>query len=1027
VVWCRILNIVCLSGGGILTNDRDEAWFSYHAWNDHLADVLYPPLDDAAPAYLDLENEQCEILASRAGIAPHEVIPTLAKVVSATSDTTSMHAFRQHTVRLGMWRRRGDLSVPPPIFPLLAVFSLAAERMAGNAEMSSQNYYGRLAELVPMDRVSLSKSYQGVAELAWGTLNRWLEDLNGARGNPTAYSVGMRYVGLSVSQALIRETDRHRLRDFFVHFGFAPGSHLAPSELESYLDAWVASAQPSPAGSNIVRLWARSSLRLKIAEIVSTELEGWDGMGASVQAVGAMRNPILLTLGLPSFSRRTLALEPLMFTGAPTESQDAQLVTPSGDVRVELVPAGEGASILGVDHRLSNVDSLEGVLTINVSGLVLERQPKRLVVFKQSEISRRWVETSQVLLGDKLKALVNLAFAQEVRSTLAEVARPGWTETSDLVGLPAGWLLLNDLEIFARPSGAANRLTELSALLPMTSSQLKIEEGLRLPGRIRGRWHTDWPPEVRAISDGGTPFTLTLSDQGESVVDISASPSVLLESWEDGGRGSIVVSLSDLELEDGDYVLEMVCQGSVLLRKSLALRSSASADPRRWVEAESIVHDLTDPLSVVEADEPVAGGAQIPLQVVLDPGVPFGDANVGVPPTEPWWKSERSMERSSSVQLARPAEGSCFYTGRHHEVVPRVELDARGRPTSQTTVGRCKFCGLERRYSTDYYQNRRKFERAAARRVNESAIHHVDLSYLAAPQAVDTLKMWDAALDVLRFLGGGDGASLEFVARQLDSGGLFQRSFVRTLEELGHIEVRRDAQTQEVLAWEIGPTLILRSGDVCRLAGFWTHALRNALEGSTSSARVIDIPYAAGPAQSVLNARDPVFAAAESGIGVSITDRPGWAMLSRLPRLAEVIDALPVRPMPQIGLQWFDVATASWRDVSETSRVGAYRTTGYSRTYVFRSQRHVDEGVAVAADHAFVKHSAAREIAKKPLLAYSSGRSILVTPIGAELPGLYARAISIETGRPGVVRKNFVVYEGVPADLAGRLVHLLTS
>jgi hypothetical protein len=70
---------------------------------------------------------------------------------------------------------------------------------------------------------------------------------------------------------------------------------------------------------------------------------------------------------------------------------------------------------------------------------------------------------------------------------------------------------------------------------------------------------------------------------------------------------------------------------------------------------------------------------------------------------------------------------------------------------------------------------------------------------------------------------------------------------------------------------------------------------------------------------------------------------------------------------------------------------------------------------------------AASELSQKPLIAYSPSHTRLYAPLGAELPGLYERAITLETGKLGSARKNFVVYDDVPADLAGRIAFLLSS
>jgi hypothetical protein len=994
-------------------------WDAYFAWNEHLAAVAFPQLETAAPAYLDLEDEQLEQLAERAGLTVEEVVPTLARDVAATSRLDTGWAFRPHFEQLRAWRMGGRLD-PPPVLPLLAVFSLAAERMAADDSMSAHNYYGRLVELLPADRNRLATSYQRSSEFLWDGLNRWLTELEGARGTPTAYSVGMRYVGLSVSQALVREADRRRLIDFFVHFGFAAGSRVAPDDLEPFLDAWVSSAQPSPAGSNLSRLWGRAGLRPRIAELTANELEEWNGEGTT-HDVGTRSGSILLSLGMPSFARRSLELAPLFFTRTIDDHEVARIETPAGPVDVTLVPAGEGASALPPEFRLANEDALEGVFAATVGERRFERRPKRLVVFRKSQLTRRWIETEQVLLGDELMALVNERFAAELRKVLAEIARPGWTETTSTEGLPIGWVLIDNLEVFTRPSLAANKISELDALLPMTSSQLKLESGLRLPGRLRNRWQTACPPEVRAISDSGEPFSVRLIDLGDVAGD-----RLELESWSDDGASSIVVDLSTLELEDGDYELEMLHGARLSLRTQFSLRSSASADPTRWDEVDTVAHDLNDPLSVLCADEPNDDGAMVLLQVVVHTEEHPQAQGVPRAPGAVWWTTQRSAGTRATLHLARPEAGSCFYTGSHHEILPRDERDHRGRPVAATLTGKCKFCGLERRYSTDYRTNRRRHER----RQDEEATHrgqlNVDLSHLNPARDPSAENLWAAALDGLRFLGGGDGASLEYLARQLDSSAFSAASFSRTLENLGHIEVRRDSRNRELLAWEIGPTLALARPGGIALAGYWTPDLITQLEHAAGRKTEATVNSDGSPTVE-LATTDAAAVLEVAGASVTHADRPGWTLASHLPPLSRVVEALPTTRMPTIAMQRFEVTSSSWQEATRVDRPGAYRTTGYARTYLYRSERHVAGDTAVAADFALVKHAAARELAGRPLAAYEPAARTLVTPIGAELPGLYERAVVLETGRIPAIQENYVLYEDVPADLAALITSLLTD
>ena len=182
------------------------------------------------------------------GVDADRVEETLAEVVSKTlrHDAGPAAIFERHMVRMRRWVRGGRSDVPP-FLALLATFCIAAEQMAAGDGMSSNNYYGRLRSVLGWDptRLAARQGYQRVAERLWGELNRWLIELDGLRGLPTAYALSHRYVGLTVSQALIRSADHERLKEFFRQYGFAPGADVAPSDLVLVLGDWI-TGNPEP-------------------------------------------------------------------------------------------------------------------------------------------------------------------------------------------------------------------------------------------------------------------------------------------------------------------------------------------------------------------------------------------------------------------------------------------------------------------------------------------------------------------------------------------------------------------------------------------------------------------------------------------------------------------------------------------------------------------------------------------------------------------------------------------------------------
>src|SRR5690606_20527969 len=154
--------------------------------------------------------------------------------------------------------RETSYTEPPPVLGLLAVLSATAEFMRHGDGMAEANYYGRLAQVLGVSehKELVAAGYRKVAEPFWRALNDWLVGLDGLRGLPTAYALQHRYVGLPLSQALVRRGDRERLIGFFQSFGLSPGSDVPPAEMQILLTAWM-SRKPCPATRTFESLWSR--------------------------------------------------------------------------------------------------------------------------------------------------------------------------------------------------------------------------------------------------------------------------------------------------------------------------------------------------------------------------------------------------------------------------------------------------------------------------------------------------------------------------------------------------------------------------------------------------------------------------------------------------------------------------------------------------------------------------------------------------------------------------------------------------
>jgi hypothetical protein len=160
---------------------------------------------------------------------------------------------------------------------------------------------------------------------------------------------------------------------------------------------------------------------------------------------------------------------------------------------------------------------------------------------------------------------------------------------------------------------------------------------------------------------------------------------------------------------------------------------------------------------------------------------------------------------------------------------------------------------------------------------------------------------------------------------------------------------------------------------------------------------------------------------------LTLAEGPTTEILSNLPPIHQIAETLPVFSVPaSCSLELFDLGTGKWSDVSDASRPGAYRLHLRPIRYGYMSASATGERRMRLVDNRLGKHLAASS--SQPLVAYDPSKRLLSTPLGAQLPGLYERALVLATGIPPQQLTNgTVAYEGVSSDVAARVWHLLIS
>lgn len=1011
---------------GITASD----WEHYLRWNDAVAEVIYPIGSEALPSYMDLEEAELCSIAELAGHAGGEPAKALAEAVRAvTVDKNGNFRLARLDASTKLWARKKDKQ-PPPCVAFLAVTVLAAEDMGDSEEdLAPTAYYARLARMLglPDNDTALRRRYRARTEYLWRSLNTWLEDLNGERGLPTAYALAHRYVGLPMSQALVREGDRRKFPLMFAQFGLSPGMQIAPEDLIGYLENWL-TTEDSPAPANLRRLWRRTTSHERIAAVAAVELANWDGVieGAAPTTATTLTSRAVVVANLRTGFMNSsldisLGLRPLR------ADMNGQMEVRASDGSWLPITFSPGTAGLWRTAHTQTVDfrsMLEGMVRIRHAdddgGTEYKHFPRTVIPLVYDELQSAFVESERLQLGVDSVLLVHgvaqtqvkTAVVNTVQTVLEEAARPGFQRVDQLDGVPEGWVLFTGVQLFAAPSN-----TSLNELVPLARNQLTIAGGLRIPSRIR-KWSTLNPPEVRATVQSESNLRVVLTD--------AASEQVICE-WT-SHTGVLVGCLRGIELADGDYQVALFTgsRTNPVQQASIKLRSSENVDVL-WPSAPRLTYGLSQPLGAISA-------SSTQDEIYVDGLVATGESHVAptvAASSEITWAAEQLGRVPNTIQIGTPDPKSCIVTGAHYIELPPY----LGGHAPKFIDGVCKYCGLVKRFPgwlpRNPWQGKKKGTIAPA-----VVVH--DLAAVEEQAGPD----WDAAVDALMHLGGGPISSLESIALQLEGSSLFVDNFVRRLEALGHIAVERSPDDGwRPTRWKISSScLAQRSDGTYRLTGFWPLRLRDEISKKASElgGQVVSQSAADGPTTisvTDINIEDVALLTNDDD-SVSVANDAGLRILQTLPRLSAVAEALPRTVMPGFqSAERFDVASASWHPSGDLASPGAYRLRrGFETKYVYRSRADVERGIAAVAPVRLCKHLAANTSGIS-LAGYGARSRTLLLPNGCDLPGLYGRAVVAMSGRLPARKKVTVkdrkrtclVYPHVNADAADLLVTLLTT
>ena len=1018
---------------------------SYSDWNEAIGLIVYSPERAGQPTYLDLEDDVLEaIQVVLDDHAPDRTSGLMAAVRGTLRfGNGPAQVLGWHMGMLKRWQTAATLDTPPNL-ALLAALSCAAENMKAEDGTSANNFYiqfQRLLGLSENEKTEFTRAYQrkdaegvGTSRELWAALNAWLERLEGTRGLPTAHGGKLAHIGTALSQAMVRQTDRDKLPDLFASFGLPPSSYTSPDEMAIFVDEWL-HRNPCPVSKSLERLWkddrgVNGGGRERIVDVVCQALATWDGTGATgdVHEGSAKRRlgAVRMNLAVVTFpvSKVEIGVAIATATSSPSEMLDLFDQDENTLGSIEFHRAGAGWITFGDPDALDMGSLLSAFSTFRQSdGTLHSRKPRRLVTLRKDELLTTFVEVERAGLGDDMVLLCTADLAKDLTDVLDAVARPGWRLVKDMRGLPSGWDACFNVQILSSiPEQMFKKLKiDLHALQPFTRTGVGLDGGMKLPGSIEKYSHFR-APELRVTTEDSTGVDVQITCSRPLV---NPPPRNYARHFD---QPALVWDLSSLDLPDGDYQVAVTeSDGSGGQAKVLRLRSADNPAIHIKGEDRDLGRLQFDPWSVcsavsmLEAQEFTIGlQDQTPSTFHTSTSVPG------------WFEARQRpaghAAASSAIRFPVPIEGSCMLTGAHY-----MEVET-GDPGQLEVGGRCRDCGLVKRYRTRPKVRRSSKEPARAQRTAPVLdIRSID----PVPRGADIdIKV---GFDALCHIGFGPYSSLQQVAMQLEPSAMFVDVFTRGIEAFGHLEVERDPATLRPSAWSITPPRIIGLPDGrCVLTGHRSERLSVAVE---------DVLYELGidfektamdwtierfriDTEDLLQMRS-ISDALNEALDLSIPVLPDAAinLANSLAPLSRVRDALPATSaLRGREIERWNVGTARFEECEDASLKGAYRIENFGRSYVYRRTEDIGAMTAVLGDARLVKHIAALE-AGVPLAGYDAEHDVLYVPLGADLPGLYGRAAIWAIGRLPTENQdeNILEYHNVNPELAGTLMHLLST
>jgi hypothetical protein len=1022
-----------------------DAWASYSKWNEIISSHFFSEKYENRPVYLDL-SELWDGFSEKLNLSVSDTVDDFKNSIIKTLNETSV--FDEHRNNALRWKKRKEEETPPFV-ALLAFFSYVAGKMVSDDDYSANNYYGRLQDelkLADDDLDSLTRSYREVCVFFWAWLNDWITSWDGQIGLPTAKALDSKvYVSTAISQALVREQDRNRLKRIFMENALDPGQRLGKMEMLSVLLHWSSSIG---GGSYLSRMIQRGGdIREKVSEIACSELMAWDGRlphGATAETT-AHAARIFYIASYKNYPKNKISL--YLCTNDTQENECSHELTHEASEEARIAFKGYekqitlnylndfGVSVLEPSEKISHGDALLSKLKIKnkKNNRLSERNGQPICVMVYRLEIGAYQEVSRVVIGTPSIILVHQSILGKVSDVLNLIARPGYTalDSTQIKGLPERWALILNVQILK-----SIEIEGLESLSPLIDGSVSLVGGLYLGNET---WLKSLPPEIVVSLDTDKEVSVELIQELDFGFKFSKTKF-------EPGMGVQFINLNELHLPDGDYQVSIYEDGSKSKTQAsnFKIRSGSSVRMYRRSNSSKLAYVLSPPNSintisaaknlVQPEDKVLLTGCFISAPSELSDSFmkmnirdEFNALKTHENPDE--------YERTSFTKTTTLDAGSCVLRGYHH-----VDLDYIPPRASRGFLvrGKCQNCSLtfwRKKGGSGASSNKKNIDK----QVKSAPLNSANAINLKAVAPGDDglnrdRPTYRQIYDALCYLKEGSFERLSGIVRSKDDEAWAPYEVLRKLVGLGHLDLELDQNTLKPRAWRISdPALVLTGDNKFTVTGWSSEKFIDQLSEVSSSLggelRIIE-PIDRFPIVEILGIDSnniDIFAdivSAVSSFPIACTKNFTKKLLSSIPSLSNLTNYLPQVELPEDDLHFFDPEDMKWKKVASEIKRGAYRHDLNGVKYFYLPNDFIKSSKAFLCDARLAKYFALSKEYWR-FFKYNQGTKILQVPIGMELPFLFDRvAISCSGSMPDK-ENGLVVYTQIDRDIAEGLAFKL--